>query len=342
MKIRIEALLIVFFVTLVLLSTPVLGWYNQTHLYLCEKILEKLPEFDQESFLRGCIWPDEIGGWQNHFCMQECRAATRADQHLDLVRNFLFEGDFASASFHAGAAAHYILDASCPYHTTFRRDEHRWFESVLQNIAFDVRVEKTDLTIKQLAVLANAELPELHSAYLANSTVIAEKIAKPIVDDAIDIVFTKITDISATELPYDNCSDIMAILSDKDACHLMTVRLSGIVMNLNFKISRAGNEYTVFDLLDDNEKIKVFVHWWPKIKEGDSVLVQGPFYRERTVSGYTFYDEVEALDVRLMSRAMESEEQKNISPILVIAALILLFYLIIKVPRWLSGRAAVS
>jgi len=87
---------------------------------------------------------------------------------------------------------------------------------------------------------------------------------------------------------------ISEIINNPDRYHLKTVKVKGEVLDVKHKISRKGNEYTVFVLSDGSAGIKVFTFGSPQINVEDKVKVEGVFYKVKYVGRYTFYNEIDA------------------------------------------------
>lgn len=88
------------------------------------------------------------------------------------------------------------------------------------------------------------------------------------------------------------------ILADKDSYHGKEVTVSGTVSKLQFKTSKKGNEYTTFTLVGDSKDfIKVFIFGHSKIKEGQKVQVAGIYRKVKRVGRYSFYNEIEAVNI---------------------------------------------
>jgi hypothetical protein len=73
------------------------------------------------------------------------------------------------------------------------------------------------------------------------------------------------------------------------------VDVSGIVQRLEQKVSRKGNPYVTFSLCS-GQCIHVFGFASPSLSDGQRVTVRGTFEAVKHVSGYTFYNEVDADD----------------------------------------------
>ena len=68
---------------------------------------------------------------------------------------------------------------------------------------------------------------------------------------------------------------------------------------IKFRTSKGGNEYTTFSLIESSgESIRVFTWGHPKIKEGQKVKVTGTYRKVKKIRRYTFYNEIEAVEVK--------------------------------------------
>lgn len=72
------------------------------------------------------------------------------------------------------------------------------------------------------------------------------------------------------------------------------VKASGIVKNLRLRTSKAGNDYTTFDLTEKDDKVHVYSRGKLEIKEGDRVVVTARFYTEKKLGELTFKNEMDA------------------------------------------------
>ncbi|MCX8083182.1 MAG: exodeoxyribonuclease VII large subunit [bacterium] len=99
-------------------------------------------------------------------------------------------------------------------------------------------------------------------------------------------------------------TSIQQILNNPDLFNHNEVIVEGRISNLQFRVSKAGNAYTTFSLLDEGyNSIKVFVWGHEKIqqqniKDGDAVEVRGIFNKIKYVGKYKFFNEIEALDIK--------------------------------------------
>ena len=75
-----------------------------------------------------------------------------------------------------------------------------------------------------------------------------------------------------------------------------TVRTWGKVERLEHRISRRGTAYDVFWLCD-GMCLRTYNPARTGLHDGQNVSVTGTFYRERTVGGFTFRNEIEATEI---------------------------------------------
>jgi RecJ-like exonuclease len=87
---------------------------------------------------------------------------------------------------------------------------------------------------------------------------------------------------------------VSEIINNPDKYHLKTVQVKGEVLDVKHKVSKRGNEYTVFVLSDGKKSLNVFTFGTPEINVGDKVKVEGIFYKVKYVGRYTFYNEIDA------------------------------------------------
>lgn len=89
------------------------------------------------------------------------------------------------------------------------------------------------------------------------------------------------------------------ILQNKDRYDGKEVSVSGTISKLKFKTSKAGSEYTTFSLIGDSGgSINVFIWGQSKLKAGQKVKVTGTYRKVKKVYRYTFYNEIEAVEVK--------------------------------------------
>jgi hypothetical protein len=87
---------------------------------------------------------------------------------------------------------------------------------------------------------------------------------------------------------------ISDILSNPEKYDGKYVQVTGKCANIHYKVSKKGNSYTVFELVDSGGSIKVFSFNHIGISEGDRVMVNGIYQRVKRVGPYTFYNEIDA------------------------------------------------
>lgn len=90
---------------------------------------------------------------------------------------------------------------------------------------------------------------------------------------------------------------ISEILSNKEIYDGKKVTVSGKIYGVKKKVSKSGNEYTTFTLVDNSDRINVFIFGHPEISDGLDATVYGTYRKEKTVSGYKYYNEIEAENV---------------------------------------------
>jgi len=89
------------------------------------------------------------------------------------------------------------------------------------------------------------------------------------------------------------------ILQNKDRYDGEEVSVSGTVSKLKFKTSKSGNDYTTFSLIGDSGgSINVFIWGQSKLKAGQKAKVTGIYRKVKKVGRYTFYNEIEAVEIK--------------------------------------------
>ncbi|HRR96622.1 MAG TPA: hypothetical protein P5150_07860 [Candidatus Ratteibacteria bacterium] len=92
---------------------------------------------------------------------------------------------------------------------------------------------------------------------------------------------------------------IKEILNNPDTYNQKEVIVVGEVINLKPTISKKGNPYTTFSLIDDDyNALKVFTWGHPEINNDDKVEVIGIFQKIKYVGKYRFYNEIEAKNIK--------------------------------------------
>jgi hypothetical protein len=271
------------------------SWSYETHRNICEAVYDNIP-LDKESLLQGCTYPDELGDFVNHVCHQDyCPAYGRSDNYFKIGRNYYIENKIADASFNFGVACHYISDSMQPQHTKKSAgDEHTWFEDIIvKNITIGTAPDFFDAVNESLTYV-----DDISNFYKKDDKTSAYTVAEKFAAYAADLCYVMITNemSNTTKVNIPDCSTIKTIL--KNDCDLMNVKIRGTYTNPIHRTSSAGNKYIIFYLSDGRNRVKVFVWGDSGINEGSGVIVDGIFYKERVVSGYTFKDEIEALSVK--------------------------------------------
>ena len=87
-----------------------------------------------------------------------------------------------------------------------------------------------------------------------------------------------------------------AILADADRFDGRPVTISGTILNLQERVSRAGNSYYTFDLSDGKQAIRVFSFGTAPCRVGVAT-VEGSFEKVKRQGRYAFYNEVTATRV---------------------------------------------
>jgi len=96
-----------------------------------------------------------------------------------------------------------------------------------------------------------------------------------------------------------NKASIQEILTNPDQYDGQEVIVQGNASKVKVKVSKKGNEYTTFSLIDGSGKsINVFIWGNPKIRDGQKVTVSGIFQKIKKVGKYTFYNEIEASSIK--------------------------------------------
>jgi hypothetical protein len=99
---------------------------------------------------------------------------------------------------------------------------------------------------------------------------------------------------AATAAP--GVSSVRAILDDPDRFDGQPVTLRGTITNLRERVSRRGNAYYTFDLLDGDRSLRVFSFGTPPCRSG-AATVEGTFFKVKRQGRSTFYNEVDASTV---------------------------------------------
>jgi hypothetical protein len=92
-----------------------------------------------------------------------------------------------------------------------------------------------------------------------------------------------------------SAATIAQILASPSAYDGQHVDLRGTIEGLRAKTSQRGNPYVTFSLCA-TQCIHVFGFGSPSISDGQTITVHGKYETVKHVSGYTFYNEVDADD----------------------------------------------
>lgn len=88
---------------------------------------------------------------------------------------------------------------------------------------------------------------------------------------------------------------IAQILGNPSTYDGQHVDVRGTVERLGQKVSHKGNPYVTFSICS-SQCIHVFAFGTPSISDGQTITVHGTYEAVKHVSGYTFYNEVDADD----------------------------------------------
>jgi len=92
---------------------------------------------------------------------------------------------------------------------------------------------------------------------------------------------------------------VQEIISNPDKYDGQEVTLQGKANKVRPRVSKKGNEYTTFTLMDGSGKgMNIFTFGHPPITDGQRVTVTGIYQKVKKVGRYTFYNEVEAKDIK--------------------------------------------
>jgi hypothetical protein len=92
---------------------------------------------------------------------------------------------------------------------------------------------------------------------------------------------------------------IQKILANRDSYDGQEVSVSGTVSKLKLKTLKGGNDYTTFSLLGEaGRSLNVFVWGHSKVKMGQRVKVTGTYQKVKRMGQHTFYNEIEAIEIK--------------------------------------------
>ncbi|MBA7536801.1 hypothetical protein ES705_29066 [subsurface metagenome] len=105
--------------------------------------------------------------------------------------------------------------------------------------------------------------------------------------------FSLVTPTFASTSPQE--ATVKEILDNPDSYDQREVKVAGKAVNLKLKVSKKGNAYTTFSLMDkDYKTLKVFMWGHQDVRDGDRIEVTGTFRKVKYVGRYKFYNEIEA------------------------------------------------
>ncbi len=90
------------------------------------------------------------------------------------------------------------------------------------------------------------------------------------------------------------------LLDAPDKWHGRPVVVSGSVSRLEPRTSQRGNPYYTFVLSDGPGSVNVFSYGVPEVKNGKRVQVEGTFLKIKRVGQYTFQNQVDARQIRIL------------------------------------------
>ncbi len=93
---------------------------------------------------------------------------------------------------------------------------------------------------------------------------------------------------------------VKELLAEPDKWHGRAVVVSGMVSNLDERVSQKGNPYYTFRLADGSASLTVFSYGTPEVKDGSRIQVEGTFLKIKRVGKYTFQNQVDAIRIRLL------------------------------------------
>jgi len=103
--------------------------------------------------------------------------------------------------------------------------------------------------------------------------------------------------LGAAAQPAFAADSIAAIVANPATYDGKTVDVRGVVTGLREKTSRKGNDYDTFKICSTT-CLSVFIFGRPAITDGKPAAVHGIFRGKHSVGAYTYYNEIEADNVR--------------------------------------------
>lgn len=94
-------------------------------------------------------------------------------------------------------------------------------------------------------------------------------------------------------------ASVQEILSNPDKYDGQEVSVQGKASKINPRTSKKGNDYMTFTLGDESGKgMNIFTFGHPPISDGQKVTVTGIYQKVKKVGKYTFYNEIEAKEIK--------------------------------------------
>ena len=93
-------------------------------------------------------------------------------------------------------------------------------------------------------------------------------------------------------------ASVQEILSNPDKYDGQEVSVQGQASKIRPRTSKRGNDYTTLTISDSGKVLNVFTWGHPMIKDGQKITVTDIFQKVKRVGRYTFYNEVEAKDIK--------------------------------------------
>jgi len=100
---------------------------------------------------------------------------------------------------------------------------------------------------------------------------------------------------------YGATVDIDQVLKNPAQFDNKMITIQGTATMVSERISRAGNPYTTSRVQDSTGSITIYTRGHPGIRNGDRVEVIGLFQQVKRVGQYTFYNEIEAQNIKRVS-----------------------------------------
>jgi len=96
---------------------------------------------------------------------------------------------------------------------------------------------------------------------------------------------------------------IASIIAEPAKFDGTTITVQGAAASVKETTSRAGNDYTTFQIQDAaGSAVRVFSWGHPDIIDGDRLEVTGVYQQVKRVGRYTFYNEIDAQSIKPSTR----------------------------------------